>query len=66
MDDEGNLIVYHCSKELFDQIITSIQLNYWRNLPLVLYLTEETKDQFEEALDYLQIHHFERYNLVNT
>jgi hypothetical protein len=56
MDEHGNLIVDHCSKRLFDQIITCLA-----NSDSILYITEETKNECEEVLDYLQINHFDRY-----
>jgi hypothetical protein len=52
--------------EVFNQIFSSIQLNYFDGFSNVLYITENTKDSnMMEILDYYQIDHFDYFYLVN-
>jgi hypothetical protein len=66
IDEEGNFIISDCPKALFDQIITSIQINYFNEFCHVLYLNAATKDSnIAEILDYFMIQNFEYYYLLN-
>jgi hypothetical protein len=66
IDEEGNFIISDCPREVFDQIITSIQINYFNEFCHVLYLNAATKDSnIVEILDYFLIQNFEYYYLLN-
>jgi hypothetical protein len=61
MDEQGNLIVNNCSQKAFDQIITALQ--FYDHGPAealrALYFTQQTKNEIETVLDYVQIHFFQ-------
>jgi hypothetical protein len=54
IDEDGNLIV-NCHKESFKQILSALQICFFADNLLIIYVNPVCKDFIEETLDYLQI-----------
>jgi hypothetical protein len=66
-DENENLIIKNCSKEVFDLLISALQYNSMKNEKerKVLFLPSSRKEELVEAMDYFLIQCFDSCYLLN-